>query len=601
LNPDERFLTEALLKWDENFQNGNDLSPEELCGLNTHLLLELKKRIDNLKKTEWMNSSSDPETMILNDEIFSSGFINQLVSNRYQLKSKIAEGGFAEVWLGFDIELHRNVAIKLPKPGQVAGLEAFVAEARRVARLKHLGIVPVYDIVKENDLIYIISEYVSGGSLKDVLVARKPNRDEVIVWVCQICDALDYAHAQGIIHRDIKPANILLNANGNAMIADFGIALSANKKGAFAPSIGTLPYMSPEHLAGKLLDARSDVYSVGVLFYELLNGALPYPKGGLNTLRINIFEGKIDFVNDSKILGVNLRKVLVKCLAKEPNNRFDSAGKFAAALKLANTNLNPSNLPFYLMIIFAIIFGLLSLGLWFNKSGSPTKAEIITSTKFPSLEEALSVGRQNFSNKNFQESISSFTRVIELDPTCLEALHRRAAALFNLGKYQDSIPDFNKAVELSPKNAELLRNRALPLMHLKQFEKAITDLTDAIEFEPATKILSQKLLSTVYYAKAYDLEMNEKYAEAINNSTRALSYDPTALNYQQRGILYFKSMEYEKAVADLTEAVKLAPKIAWHYEKRALAYEALGKKKAAQEDNEKAEDLKIEKQKASKD
>ena len=173
--------------------------------------------------------------------------------------------------------------------------------------------------------------------------------------------------------------------------------------------------------------------------------------------------------------------------------------------------------------------------------------------------------------------------------------------MFNLGKYQDSIPDFNKAVELSPKNAELLRNRALPFMHLKQFEKAITDLTDAIEFEPATKILSQKLLSTVYYAKAYDLEMNEKYAEAINNSTRALSYDPTALNYQQRGILYFKSMEYEKAVADLTEAVKLAPKIAWHYEKRALAYEALGKKKEAQEDNEKAEDIKTKRQKSNKD
>jgi hypothetical protein len=98
LNPDERFLAEALLKWDENFQNGNDLSAEELCGLNTHLLLELKKRIDNLKKTEWMNSSADPDSQVLNDEFFSSGFINQLVSNRYQLKSKIAEGGFAEVW-----------------------------------------------------------------------------------------------------------------------------------------------------------------------------------------------------------------------------------------------------------------------------------------------------------------------------------------------------------------------------------------------------------------------------------------------------------------------------------------------------------------------
>lgn len=547
-----------------------------------------------------MNSSSDPETVVLNDEIFSSGFINQLVSNRYQLKSKIAEGGFAEVWLGFDIELHRNVAIKLPKPGQVAGLEAFVAEARRVARLKHSGIVPVHDIVKENDLIYIIIEYVSGGSLKDVLVARKPTLEETITWVCQISDALDYAHAEGIIHRDIKPANILLNSNGNAMIADFGIALSGNKRGVFAPSIGTLPYMSPEHLAGKPLDARSDVYSIGVLFYELLNGVLPYPKGGLNTLRNNIFEGRIDLVHDPLILGKNLRKVLVKCLEKEPNKRFDSAGKFAEALKLGNMNPRPSYFSFYLILIFGIIIGLLTVTIWSYKNGLP-KTEIITPEKLPSLEEALALGRQNFSNKNFQEAISGFTRAIEIDPKCLEAFHRRGAALFNLGKYQDSIPDFNKAVELSPKNAELLRNRALPLMHLKQFEKAITDLTDAIEFKPATKILSQKLLSTVYYAKAYDLEMNEKYAEAIINSTRALAYESTALNYEQRGILYFKSMQYEKAVADLTEAVKLAPKIAWHYEKRALAYEALGKKKEALADNEKAEELKNEREKSRKD
>ena len=138
-------------------------------------------------------------------------------------------------------------------------------------------------------------------------------------------------------------------------------------------------------------------------------------------------------------------------------------------------------------------------------------------------------------------------------------------------------------------------------MHLKQFDKAITDLTNAIEFEPSTKILSEKLLSTVYYAKTYDLEMNEKYAEAIINSTRALSYDSTALNYQQRGILYFKSMEYERALADLTEAVKLAPKVAWHYEKRALAYEALGKKDEALADNEKAEEIKTDKEKSRKD
>lgn len=237
------------------------------------------------------------------------------------------------------------------------------------------------------------------------------------------------------------------------------------------------------------------------------------------------------------------------------------------------------------------------LGMYNSSKNKDNK--LFNQEKILSAEEAVSLGRQKFQKKNYQEAILDFTRAIELDQTCVEAFHKRGAALFNLGKYHDSLPDFTNAIVLSPGNAEILRNRALPFMHLKQYEDAITDLKDAMNFEPSTKKLSEKLLSTVYYAKAYDLEMEQKYLEAIAQSTIAISYIPSALNHQQRGILYFKIKEYEKSISDLTEAVNLAPKVAWHYEKRALVYEALGKIKEAREDNEKAEYIKTEKQKAN--
>ncbi|MFN6050183.1 MAG: tetratricopeptide repeat protein, partial [Planctomycetia bacterium] len=173
---------------------------------------------------------------------------------------------------------------------------------------------------------------------------------------------------------------------------------------------------------------------------------------------------------------------------------------------------------------------------------------------------------------NFQKAVEDFSKAIELDPNCVEAFHRRAAATFNLGKYAESLPDFDKAVNLAPANAEIRRNRALPLMHLRQFDKAIEDLEIAIQAEPSTAVQSNKLLSSIYYAKAYDLETRQKYADALEESSRAVLLNPSPMNYQQRGILYYKLMQYQKSVDDLTEAIKQAPEVPWHYEKRALSY-----------------------------
>ena len=153
-----------------------------------------------------------------------------VLGGRYRLEELIATGGFSEVWRAFDTELLRIVALKLPKRSRLNSTASFIAEARRVARLKHPSIVPVHDVGTQDDRCYIVTEYVEGGSLAQRLSRHPPSTDQSIGWIKDIAHALEYAHVHGVIHRDIKPANILIDHHGRALLADFGIAQSALKR-----------------------------------------------------------------------------------------------------------------------------------------------------------------------------------------------------------------------------------------------------------------------------------------------------------------------------------------------------------------------------------
>jgi len=172
---------------------------------------------------------------------------------------------------------------------------------------------------------------VEGGSLADKLVSGRIPREQAIRCVAEISDALDYAHLNGVIHRDIKPANILIDHHGRAKLADFGIAHSATKTGDFAPSLGTLSYMSPEVLQGKPSDHRSDLYSLGVVLYEVLTGRIPYSSSEPNVLRKEIVLGKpSDWPND---FPKDIRDICQKALSKSPHQRHASAAQFGAELR----------------------------------------------------------------------------------------------------------------------------------------------------------------------------------------------------------------------------------------------------------------------------
>ena len=210
--------------------------------------------------------------------------LSTAIADRYRIQRHLGQGGMATVYLAEDLKHDRKVALKvlLPELAAVIGAERFLQEIKVTANLQHPHILQLYDSGEADSFLFYVMPYVDGESLRDKLDREKQLAvDEAISITTSIAAALDYAHRQDVIHRDIKPENILLH-DGQAMVADFGIALAVSEAGATrltetGLSIGTPQYMSPEQAMGdRSLDARSDVYSLSAMLYEMLTGDPPY-------------------------------------------------------------------------------------------------------------------------------------------------------------------------------------------------------------------------------------------------------------------------------------------------------------------------------------
>ena len=201
---------------------------------------------------------------------------------RYRVIRLLGKGGFGRVYLAHDDELDRAVAIKVPNFERIAApedLESYLTEAKILARLEHPNIVPVYDAGRAEDgLCYVVSKFLQGSDLKERMLQGRPPFQESADLVAAVADALHYAHTKGLVHRDIKPANILLDERGKPCVADFGLALRDEDFGKGGGMAGTPVYMSPEQARGEghRVDGRSDIFSLGVVFYELLTARRPF-------------------------------------------------------------------------------------------------------------------------------------------------------------------------------------------------------------------------------------------------------------------------------------------------------------------------------------
>src|SRR5215212_1456823 len=267
--------------------------------------------------------------------------LKESLSERYDIKREIGAGGMATVYLAQDLRHDRPVALKLlnPELGAVLGVERFLSEIRVTANLQHPNLLPLFDSGAADGLLYYVMPFVEGESLRSRLTREKQLPvDEAVRMTVAIANALDYAHSHGVIHRDLKPENILLQA-GQPVIADFGIALAVSNAGGnritqTGLSLGTPQYMSPEQATGdRVIDGRSDIYSLAAVAYELLTGEPPHTGSTAQAIIARMLTDKPRSMRSTRAaIPEHVEFAIQHALEKLPADRYSTAHEFAEAL-----------------------------------------------------------------------------------------------------------------------------------------------------------------------------------------------------------------------------------------------------------------------------
>jgi eukaryotic-like serine/threonine-protein kinase len=253
---------------------------------------------------------------------------------RYHVLDTIGTGAHSRVVRGFDPLIGRNVAIKLFSPALAsgAGRERFLAEARVVGQITHASIVALHDMGIEESTAtpYLVMEYVEGHSLERILEKGSVPYPRACAWAADIAVALDRAHRRGVIHGDVKPANILVNEEGRVKLTDFGMARLARHDTKETPLLGTPAYWCPEQIVGKPQDSRSDIFSLGVVLYEMITGKRPFDADSLQGICSRIMSSTpLPPSHSNPSLPVGLNELIASCLAKDPANRQASGEDLA--------------------------------------------------------------------------------------------------------------------------------------------------------------------------------------------------------------------------------------------------------------------------------
>jgi len=533
---------------------------------------------------------------------------------KYRLIERLGRGGMAEVYRAYQPRLERDVAVKVMF-GYLAEDEKFVGrferEAKAVAALHHPHIVQIHDFDVEDDVYYMVMEYIGGETLKARLkrlnaAGKRMRLDEVVRIFRALCDALDYAHAQGCIHRDIKPANVMFDGE-RLVLTDFGIAsiVGGTRYTASGAMVGTPAYMSPEQGQGDPGDVRSDVYSLGVILYEMVTGRLPYDADTPLAVVLKHLNEPLPLPTQvCADVTPAVERVILKALAKVPDDRYQSAGALAGALEAAIEStkapaeaLPPlgeprvdvarpvpvaepapprKRMPWALVGVAALaVVALAGAALLIlpdrGEEAEPAVAPIqaVPSTDAVAHYEA---GVAAFhEEEDYQTAIQELTQAIEADPQFAEAYHLRGVVYAEDGQPAAAEADLSQAIALQPDLAEAYYERGRLYLHeLERPEDALADHTAAIERNPE--------LAKAYIERAkYYLWYADDEEPALADLDRALELAPDlAEAWGLRGEFHFWEEEYDLALPDLTRAVELDPGDDWIWEMLGFSHYSLG-------------------------
>jgi serine/threonine-protein kinase len=266
--------------------------------------------------------------------------IGKLLGNRYEIIEQLGGGGMAIVYKGRDTILNRLVTIKLLRPEYTSDedfVRRFRREAQSVASLSHPNIVSIYDVGREKDMQYLVMEYVDGEDLRSIIKREGPLDPSKAVRIArQICDALDHAHENNIVHRDVKPHNILITRSGRAKLTDFGIAMEASAATMTTSDtiVGSVHYLSPEQASGEVPGFRSDIYSLGVVLYEMLAGSVPFTGDSPISIALkHVQQSPEPLSRRNHAIPEPLESAVMKALQKDPEKRYQSAREMSFRLE----------------------------------------------------------------------------------------------------------------------------------------------------------------------------------------------------------------------------------------------------------------------------
>lgn len=264
--------------------------------------------------------------------------IGQIVGN-YKIEEKLGEGGMGAVYKGVDTMLDREVAIKALRPelaSQTSIVERFRSEAVTLAKLNHPNIATLYSLFRQGEELYMVLEFVRGETLDNIMQTRGAmSSEEAIPVFCQVLDGICHAHDFGIVHRDIKPANMMLTENGTLKVLDFGIArlLGSARMTRAGNIIGTLEYMAPEQVKGQETDARSDIYALGMMLYEVLTGRLPFEsENEFELMKMQTEQIPQSPREINADIPETVEAAIMRAIQKDPDARFQDAGEFLQTL-----------------------------------------------------------------------------------------------------------------------------------------------------------------------------------------------------------------------------------------------------------------------------
>ena len=260
---------------------------------------------------------------------------------RYQIVDEIGKGSMGVVYRAHDPQINRQIALKILREDRISNeelVQRFLREAQAMGGLPHANIATVYDTGRDHNTIFIAMELLMGQSLRDVMRDKKLNPQEIVKIGLQVAEALDFAHQRGIVHRDIKPSNIIIDPGGRVKITDFGIAHiedpAMTQQTIPGEILGTPLYMSPEQVLSKPVDGRTDLYSLGVILYELTTGTSPFKGDSLPAIFQSILQDTPQAPEPAETPTFRpLSNLILKSLDKDPNKRFQTGSEMALPLK----------------------------------------------------------------------------------------------------------------------------------------------------------------------------------------------------------------------------------------------------------------------------